>query len=180
VNGHLLGAGSHGIIDIDVSGATPTFRVVTSAGSDGVTVSPDGKTVYTTGIAGYDIATGTLVYSASVPEADGMGVISGGKLNGDIVVNSNDGSVYLLDKLGNATIIADLGSRGDYTSPDWTNGSLLLTQTDSIWRLNVKGGTIGGGGGAPEPSTWAMMLLGFAGLGYAARRRALKLRAVAA
>jgi hypothetical protein len=23
----------------------------------------------------------------------------------------------------------------------------------------------------PEPSTWAMMLIGFAGLGYAARRR---------
>jgi hypothetical protein len=28
-----------------------------------------------------------------------MGVISGGALNGDIVVNSNDGSVYLLDGL---------------------------------------------------------------------------------
>ena len=26
-------------------------------------------------------------------------------------------------------------------------------------------------GGVPEPSTWAMMLLGFAGLGYAAFRR---------
>ena len=27
-------------------------------------------------------------------------------------------------------------------------------------------------GGVPEPSTWAMMLVGFAGLGYAAFRRA--------
>ena len=26
--------------------------------------------------------------------------------------------------------------------------------------------------GAPEPSTWAMMVLGFAGLGYAAYRKA--------
>ena len=26
-------------------------------------------------------------------------------------------------------------------------------------------------GGVPEPSTWAMMLLGFAGLGYAGFRR---------
>jgi hypothetical protein len=35
-------------------------------------------------------------------------------------------------------------------------------------------GCIGGGGqppGTPEPSTWAMMMLGFAGLGYAAYRR---------
>jgi hypothetical protein len=32
----------------------------------------------------------------------------------------------------------------------------------------------------PEPSTWAMMLLGFAGLGYAAFRRAAKSRRAAA
>ena len=167
VSGDLLGAGADGIIDINVSGATPTFRVVTSAGSDGVTVSPDGKTVYSTGVTGFDIATGAVVFSTfGVPEADGMGVISGGALNGDIVVNSNDGSVYLLDKLGDQTIIADNGSRGDYTSPDRTNGSLLLTQSDSIWRLSVAGGTIGGGPTVPEPSTWAMMLLGFVGLGW--------------
>jgi hypothetical protein len=70
VNGHLLGAGADGIIDINVSGATPTFRVVTSAGSDGVTVSPDGKSVYNTGVTGFDIATGAVVYGTfGVPEA---------------------------------------------------------------------------------------------------------------
>jgi hypothetical protein len=30
-------------------------------------------------------------------------------------------------------------------------------------------------GGVPEPSTWAMMLLGFAGLGYAGFRRSYRL-----
>jgi hypothetical protein len=101
VNGHLLGAGGDGIIDIDVSGATPTFRVVTSNTSDGVTVSPDGKTVYNTNVAGYDIATGTQVYGTfGVSGADGMGVISGGALNGDIVVNSNDGFVACLMRRG--------------------------------------------------------------------------------
>jgi hypothetical protein len=34
--------------------------------------------------------------------------------------------------------------------------------------------------GTPEPSTWAMMLIGFFGLGYVARRKAMKLRASAA
>ena len=33
--------------------------------------------------------------------------------------------------------------------------------------------------GAPEPSTWAMMVIGFAGLGYAAFRRNSKGRALA-
>lgn len=32
----------------------------------------------------------------------------------------------------------------------------------------------------PEPSTWAMMLIGFAGLGYASRRASRKSAAVAA
>jgi hypothetical protein len=35
------------------------------------------------------------------------------------------------------------------------------------------------GSGVPEPSTWAMMVLGFAGLGYAAFRRNSKVRALA-
>ncbi|MEO9213998.1 MAG: PEPxxWA-CTERM sorting domain-containing protein [Caulobacteraceae bacterium] len=32
-------------------------------------------------------------------------------------------------------------------------------------------GTGGGGGGVPEPATWAMMLIGFAGVGFAMRGR---------
>jgi PEP-CTERM motif len=32
----------------------------------------------------------------------------------------------------------------------------------------------------PEPSTWAMMLIGFAGLGYSSRRASRKSAAVAA
>ena len=35
------------------------------------------------------------------------------------------------------------------------------------------------GSSVPEPSTWAMMALGFAGLGYAAFRRSAKARALA-
>ena len=35
------------------------------------------------------------------------------------------------------------------------------------------------GSGVPEPSTWAMMAIGFAGLGYAASRRNSKVRALA-
>ena len=44
--------------------------MVTGTGSDGVSVSPDGKTVYNTGVTGFDIATGAIVYgSFGVSEA---------------------------------------------------------------------------------------------------------------
>jgi hypothetical protein len=36
------------------------------------------------------------------------------------------------------------------------------------------------GGAVPEPSTWAMMLLGFAGLGYAGYRTSQKAASIAA
>jgi PEP-CTERM motif len=39
------------------------------------------------------------------------------------------------------------------------------------------GGAPGGAAAVPEPSTWAMLLLGFAGLGYAGYRRAREPRA---
>ena len=176
VNGHLLGASGSGIVNINVSGATPTFTVVTNNSSDGVTVSPDGTTVYTTGVAGYNIATGALVYGPFfVPGGpDGMGIITGGALNGDIIVNTNSDGIWLLDALGNETQIASGGSRGDYTAPDYTNGSLFVTQSDSILRLSLAGAGIGSPGSVPEPSTWVMMILGFAGVGFMAYRRKSK------
>jgi hypothetical protein len=51
------------------------------------------------------------------------------------------------------------------TSVDWHNGGVSSTAIE-----------LGGGArlpaAAPEPSTWAMMLLGFAGLGYVSYRQA--------
>lgn len=178
VNGHLLGAGGAGIVDIDVSGATPTYKVVTGNGSDGVTVSPDGTIVYTYAIAGYKISDGSLVYGPfSVPDSsqDGMGVISGGALNGDIVVNTNAGNLYLLDALGSSTLIASGGSRGDYTAPDYTNGTLFVTQSDSIYRLALAGAGIGAPPPppvtTPEPASLALLGMGLAALGFARRRK---------
>jgi hypothetical protein len=181
-NGRLLGQGPSGIVEVNVSNPNaPTFRVVAAAGCcDGVTVSPDGTVVYSTGtpstgIQGYRISDGALVYDGPViGGSDGMGIISGGPLNGDILANTNFGELWLIDPDDNSqTLIASGGTRGDYTAPDGKNG-LFLTQSTEILRLSLESGTISGS--VPEPSTWAMMVLGFVGLGYMGfrqRRRAI-------
>ncbi len=103
---------------------------------------------------------------------DGTGVIVGNnKFAGDIIANANDGTLWLLDPTANtSTLIGTNGSRGDYTGLDLNDGSLLLTQTDEVLRLSC------GQGCAftppvPELSTWAMMIVGFCGVGLLAYRR---------
>jgi hypothetical protein len=84
-----------------------------------------------------------------------LGVIAGGYL--DIVANGTD---VLSEDVGDNTII--------------NLGSIFGPNID----LTIEGdGVFAFGGAVPEPSTWAMMLVGFAALGYAGYRRAKEPRA---
>lgn len=183
VNGHLISSTNRGLVDINpVNG---TFRVINaSVFPDGLTVSPDGSTIFAEvggGISSYDINTGALVRSFVTGHApDGTGVISGGKLNGLVVVNNNDGTVGLLDpSKANADpllyrIIAAGGTRGDFVSADLNNGTLFLSQNEQVARLSCGSDCSIGGvpptPAVPEPATVALMLFGVGAL--ALRRRA--------
>jgi hypothetical protein len=92
---------------------------------------------------------------------------------GDIISNDNDGTVWLIDTTtGAGTEIASGGTRGDYVGMDGTNGSLFLSQTNEIFRLGCGDGCgFVGVSGVPEPSSWAMLIIGFAGVGFMAYRR---------
>lgn len=59
---------------------------------------------------------------------------------------------------------------GDTITIDWTGGDVATNQQLTAV-FNILPGAV------PEPATWAMMLLGFAGIGIAARRRQRTLRA---
>jgi len=178
-DGHVIATTSQGsLIEITPGNSNPRVIVAGGVGNgDGVSISPDGTKVvieYGGQVRVYDRTTGALLNTYSPNNSpDGTGVIaSNGALNGAIVVAGNNGTIDLIDLLGNITVIATGGTRLDYTAPDQTNGTLLIDASDKIYRLGCPGCTIGGVTPAvPEPSTWAMMILGFAGVGFMAYRR---------
>lgn len=144
INGHIIATSSVGLIDIDplANAGLGSFRVINGVGADGLSVSPDGTTTYieaSSKIFGYNIVTGALVFtSISFPSPDGTGVIisTNPSLNGKVIVNDNNGSVFLLDPVANTFVtIATGGTRGDYAANDTNNGSLFLNFSDVVARL---------------------------------------------
>jgi DNA-binding beta-propeller fold protein YncE len=138
---------------------------------DGVTVSPDGATVYVENggtVQSYNLTTGALIHTFNTGHSpDGTGVISGGSFNGDVIVNDNDGTVGLLDPTkangdpGQFVIIANGGTRGDFVSADTTNGTLFLSQNDQVARLSCGPdcsiGSTPPPTATPEPATFGLI-----------------------
>jgi hypothetical protein len=153
-NGHILIAGDTApqIYDYDPATGILTNPVVdpSVSGFDGLTITPDGKTVYTAvlygdgnPIKGYDLSTGQLVFdSGTIPGVpDGVALVPENSpitgLAGDLIVNTNGGTVVAINPTTDAqTVLASGGSRGDFVAVDPTNGTLLVTQSDSIMRIS--------------------------------------------
>ena len=124
----------------DVDPVAKTATVFANVDADGLALSADGGTLYAAvqrqHIVGFATATKTQVFdSGTISYVDGpaLGI---GSLAGKLFANVNDGTVWEVDlATGAQTLLASGGSRGDLVAVDPDDGTLLLTQTDRIVRL---------------------------------------------
>jgi hypothetical protein len=134
-------------------------------------------------ISGY--GSGTANFSTSGDASAGFAAIDSlsGTFNGDAISLLSPGSFPgwtspLNDNLfTDAAPYFDLGglsfSAGGFSYNIYSTGSLDLTCTDNgghICGVGTQVSVRAAQGAVPEPATWAMMLLGFGGVGFAMRR----------
>jgi hypothetical protein len=169
LNGHVFvsARGADQIYDVDPIAKTKTLFVNLQA--DQLLFSPDGSVLYaadptvTGHIYGYNTTTKAQVFDSGFITGDPSGMAFGtGTLTGSLVVETYvGGQVVAVDLATLAqTVLATGGSRGEHMYVDPSDGSLLLTQSDSIVRLST----------VPEPAS-GLMGIGLIGL-MATRRRA--------
>lgn len=134
----------------------------------------DGTGTVSWTLAGGGSASITLLTLAN-PLAQDLG---GGQLNGVFVGgNANGDTNFAVDGLGLVFIVGTPGAgatSGHIDTPGfniWANGDGSYTgYLTSPYQYEAGSGTFAIAA-VPEPSTWAMMLLGFAGVGFMTYRR---------
>jgi hypothetical protein len=156
LTGHLFASTLGNGIIYEIDPVAKTKSVFVNASADGLSVSPDGTTIYAASnghIIGYNIATKAQVFdSGAIPGGvDGTAAGTGPLFSNFIFGNTNSGQVFEVNRTTLAqTLIATGGSRGDFVTVDPLTDTLLITQTDRIYRLT------GAAFSVPEPSPLAL------------------------
>ena len=122
---------------------------------------------------GYVAGSSTIMVSGdSIAGVNGLYDLFQGFLGGSIDFENSAHSIFTFPiggnppiQTGSISVAAAYISTADGEYSTVTGGDLIASTPTT---------------GVPEPSTWAMMLIGFAGLGFAGYRRASKARAIAA
>ena len=168
-NGHLFVSNGSNIFDVDPLNKTSVL--FNNAPADGL--STDGTNLYasisSTRVLGYNIATKAQIFDSGVISTVDGTALGFGSLAGNIFANTNDGRFVEINLATSAqTVLATGGSRGDFVTVD-PNGTLLITQSNSIVRLTATGG---GFAQTPEPGSIALLAgVGISGGLFLKRRR---------
>jgi hypothetical protein len=177
----LLGATSYGNAGVVGVAVYNTQYDDTGSGME-VSGSPDYTSSFNSGNAGFYFDWNSIntsinnygTYTAgNVFTAYFTGTISAPSAgNYNITIGSDDAS-YLFINGGSSPVISDGGAHGYNTVTE----SVSLTAGSNSFQIQYGNVYCCGAAtslsvsGVPEPSTWAMMVLGFAGLGYAGYRK---------
>ncbi|MGN6545339.1 MAG: putative Ig domain-containing protein, partial [Aureliella sp.] len=152
-NGHLIVSSYTSNVVYDVDPIAKTKQVLFNASLDGISISPDGSTLYGAAapagadhVYGFSLiagSVGNVVFDSGFVPGDPDGAALGsGALAGTIIVNTNQGTILAINlKTKQQTVLATGGTRGDFVTVDPSDGTLLLTQTGTVARLQLPAGS---------------------------------------
>jgi hypothetical protein len=120
-----------------------------------------GQSVLSGGITTVFLGGSEVIFANDQSGLNGNTFSNGFSFNGPIVTDLTNGSAFSGWSVTSAT--------AGYTSAYLTGGAIGVDWSGQLYN----GGAVTvSASGAPEPSTWAMTILGFAGLGFAGSRKA--------
>jgi hypothetical protein len=194
---YSIGLFNGNLSTINLSTGATTFVGNNNFPMTGLTFSQDFSTLYSLASNGGSLlAVNPTTAAATVIGATNPSLLDLATNSSGALFGGGFGGIYSIDPLTGATTL--IGGTLTWTSIAFdASGNLygIEISTDALYKINAStgaatlvGGAIGGdvrglafeiSAAVPEPSTWAMMILGFAGVGYMTYRRKRQTTALA-
>jgi hypothetical protein len=112
-----------------------------------------------------------LLNSFASPIGLGSGVFTAGDLAGLLTFTSSGGATATVGDRGFGIFLGPNALSGDASSVFYFGYDDQITNQDDDFDDFIVRATVTPLAAVPEPGTWAMMLIGFAGVGFALRRK---------
>lgn len=119
-----------------------------------------GQSVGSAGITTVFLSGGEVAFANDQSGLDGVTFSGVEPFNGPVLTDLTNGSAFAGWNVTSAT--------AGYTSAYLTSGAIGVNWSGQLYN---GGEVVIGASGVPEPSTWAMLMLGFASLGFAGYRK---------